>query len=134
MISLECVLWVKIVATVFLWVLPLLLLPAGMFPRVGYPKPEPVLFAKLLGVSFLSLLVGYVKGVLALRSGNPAAQDVVANTVLVGLVSNGLSFLLLVGYGVRGTYRKWGRLARLHVLISILVTGFVTIGLLVTGR
>lgn len=131
MIPLEAVLWLKIVATVVLWALPLLLLPARTFPRLGYPVPEPAVFAKLLGAAFLSLLVGYGKGLWALKHGAAAGQDVVASTVLVGKVSNGLAFLLLVVYGVRGSYRTWGRLARLHVWISILVTGLVTLGLFV---
>jgi hypothetical protein len=126
MIPLDAVLWVKIVATAVLWAAPLLFFPARAFTSLGFPRPEPMIFVRLLGVAFLSLLVGYAQGLWALGHGGSAAD-----TVVVGKVSNGFSCLLIVGYGAAGAYRTWGPLARAYLWLSAAVTGLVTLGLFV---
>lgn len=126
--TLQAVLWVKIVATV-LWAAPLLFFPRSVFRRIGFPEPEPMLFVRLLGAAFLALLVGYARGLgIANGGGYPA------NTVLVGLVSNGLACAILVLHGLTGAYAGWGRPARVFMWVSAFLTGFVTLGLFVAKR
>jgi hypothetical protein len=88
-----------------------------------------MVFMKLLGAAFTALLVGYVRGLSALADGRHPAD-----TVLVGLVSNALACLIIVGYGLAGAYAGWGRKARIYMWSSAAATGFVSIGLLVYGR
>jgi hypothetical protein len=128
MMTLEHVLWVKIVLTAVLWAAPLLLCPVRLFRTLGFPPPEPMVFTRLLGAAFLSLLVGYVQGLQALVHGEHPA-----GTVVVGMVSNGLACVLIIGYGLAGTYARWGRVARVYMWLSALATGLITLGLFVTG-
>jgi hypothetical protein len=125
--TLEAVLWFKILVTAVLWAFPLLFSPVSVFRRLGFPVPEPMVFARLLGAAFLALGVGYVLGLRTLHGGRYPAD-----TVLVGLVSNGLACGLLVAYGLAGAYAPWGRAARVYMWISALATGLVTLGLLLT--
>jgi hypothetical protein len=127
--TLHTVLWFKILATVILWAIPLLFAPPSLFRRLGFPPPQPVVFVKLLGAAFTALLVGYVRGLSVL-----ADERHPADAVLVGLVSNALACLIIVAYGLAGAYAKWALLARAYMWVSALVTGLVSIGLLVHGR
>lgn len=127
---LRVVLWAKIAMTAVLWCVPLLLFPAGWYEAIGYPRPpEPMLFARLLGVAYLALGVGYLRGLRALDRGG-TADDAVA----VGIVSNGLACAVLVGYAAAGTFDGWGVPARLHIWASVAATGLITIALLLARR
>jgi hypothetical protein len=128
MMTLVFVLWAKIAITAAFWAGPLLLAPEGLFGRLGFP-PRPMVFIRLLGAAYLALLVGYVLGLrTAQASGYPG------QTVTVGIVSNGLACLLIVYYGVRGSYRPWGGKARAFMWASALAAGLITLGLFLTGR
>jgi hypothetical protein len=125
--TLEVVLWIKIALTV-VWAVPLLLGPDCVFRALGFPPPEPRVFTRLLGAAFVALLVGYLQGVQALARGEHPA-----GTVVVGMVSNGLACALLTGHGLAGAYSRWGGGARWFMRGSAFATGFVTLGLFVTG-
>lgn len=103
---LRIVLWIKIGFTV-VWAVPLLLFPGGCFEKLGFPRPVPMIFTKLLGAAFLALLVGYYRGVQAFGAGR-APKD----AVVVGIVSNGLASALLMAYGVAGEFDDWKVIAR----------------------
>jgi hypothetical protein len=120
---LRTVLWIKIGFTV-VWALPLLLLPGKYFGDLGFPRPEPIIFAKLLGAAFLSLLVGYYRGVQAFDAGR-----LPKDTVVVGIVSNGLASALLTGYGVAGQFDNWTKIAPMFMAVSAAATALITAGL-----
>lgn len=123
--NLAVVLWVKIVFTFCLWSLPLLLFPVHWLRRLGFPDLTPFLiFVKLLGAAFFALLVGYALGLGDLYAGKD-----VANTVRVGIVSNGSACLILLLFGSRGAWSGWGGPARLILWLSAGMTGLITLGL-----
>jgi hypothetical protein len=93
------VLWIKIVATLILWAAPLLLLPAARIRRIGIPMPEPMLFIRLLGAAYTALLVGYLLG-----SFNLSRNQDITEIVWIGIVSNGLAWVMLTYFGVIGTW------------------------------
>jgi len=123
---LKIVLTIKIIFTAILWALPLLLFPkcAARFLRI--PIPQPILFAHLLGAAFLALLAGYILGLLELIHGND-----VSNTVWVGIISNGLAFLLLLIFA--GQWKRWGTRAEIYMWISTTMTLLLSLGLIVFG-
>ena len=104
--GLRLVLWMKIAFTV-IWAAPLLLAPIECFAALGFPRPEPMIFARLLGAG-------------------RAPIDAVA----VGIVSNGLAAALLVFYGVGGAYGGWGTFAKVFMWASAAATGLVAAGLI----
>jgi hypothetical protein len=103
----------KMAATALLWCLPLLLFPATLFAQLGFPAPEPLLFARLLGAAYLTMLVGYWLAVQQLNKGS------VPYTVIVtGIVNNGLAALLLLYFGFDGAWSHWGSAAQVFMWLS----------------
>lgn len=93
----------KIAITGLFWCVPLLFFPAFWFTALGVPVPEPILFARLLGVAYLALLVGYYMGLIGLEKGeSPKA------VIHMGITSNGLACLLLAYFGMTGAWLSWG--------------------------
>ncbi|HWK89443.1 MAG TPA: hypothetical protein VNP72_05585 [Longimicrobium sp.] len=89
---------------------------------------EPPVFLRLLGMAFLSLAVGYWLGLReTYRGEHPAA------TVTVGIVSNGGSCLILLFYGLRGTWNDWQGPGPVFMWASVVATGLVTAGLIAYG-
>lgn len=124
---LQRVLLVKIVFTAVFWCAPLLFFPEAAARWLGIPAPRPALFARLLGAAFGALLVGYVNGLRDSRRGLD-----VKRVVLVGAVSNGLAFLLLLLFA--GEWRQWGgALAQAYLWASTVVTFAITLGLVFFG-
>lgn len=123
---LKVVLTVKVVFTVLFWALPLLLFPKRAARLLGMPEPQPVLFSHLLGAAFLALTAGYVFGLLNLEQ-DKAASDV----VWVGIISNGLAFIILLMFA--GQWSKWGTRAALFLWVSTAMTLLITLGLIVFG-
>src|SRR3982751_3132081 len=83
------VLAVKIVLLMLFWILPLLLLPAGLFPELGIPTWTPAanVFLRLLGAAYLAIVVVEIWGFLDVAH-RPSA-------VLAGIASSaGASFVL----------------------------------------
>lgn len=128
LVSLRGVIWFKIVITLAAWAVPLLLAPPWLFERIGFPpRPEPMVFERLLGAAFLALTVGYVRGLRAHTAGYCAKH-----AVAVGIVSNGLASLVLLRYGLAGGYAAFGWGAQAFLWGSAAATALVTLGLAAT--
>ena len=126
--GLDVVLQAKIALTLVAWCVPLLLFPASLFERLGFPTPSPAVFLRLLGMAYLALVLGYALGLRQLRGGSyPAA------TVWVGVLSNGGACALLTLHALLGAWSEWGAFARLFMGGSLVGTGAITAGLLVFG-
>jgi hypothetical protein len=123
---LVCVLAVKIAITLFIWAGPLLLLPVQFFNLLGFPRPTPLIFARLLGMAYLALVVGYYFGLQQAIIG-----EVPVTVMAVGLTSNAGACLLLVFNGLRGTWNSWRpRWAHLYMWSSAALTGIITLMLI----
>ncbi|MEO6027875.1 MAG: hypothetical protein ABIR79_13500 [Candidatus Binatia bacterium] len=122
------VLAVKIVATLALWALPLLLLPAPWFPTFGIPEPslESIIFVRLLGAAYVALVSGY-----ALAWQAPARHP---GAILVGIVSNGLASLMIVNVGAQGGFGTWPMLGTAYMWSSALLTAGLAAALAKTGQ
>lgn len=127
--SLLTVLYIKIAFTAVVWATPALLVPRKLILTLGYPEPKPLIFLRLLGGAYFALLVGYIQGAQSLQAGIYPAT-----TVLVGIVSNGVAFLILAVGAVKGTWLDWGWAARLIMWISLAMTFLITVGLLYSGQ
>lgn len=126
MYLLKATLILKIVLTIG-WSASLLFLTSTHFEKLGVPEPQPVLFTRLLGAAFLALLLGYVLGLRDLWRGKMPV-----NTILVGIVSNGLACVFLVYFGFQGTWSEWGSLARCCMWGSAIFTGLITVLLVIS--
>jgi hypothetical protein len=120
MSMLRKVLGVKIVLSLVLWVLPLLFLPAGLFPEIGIPTwtPAATIFVRLLGAAYLAILVVEVWSW-------PAPQRHPAG-VVAGLVSSAGASIVLWHYVFYGELYNW------EVLGKILITSWLVLHLLFT--
>ncbi len=126
--SLRRVLVAKIVITVVVWAAPALLLPPAWFPVVGIPEPPPshLVFVRLLGAAYVALVSGYA---LAWRA--PARHP---GAILVGIVSNGLASVVILGVGASGGYATWSVLGSVYIWTSAALTAGLAAALAVTGR
>ena len=118
----------KIAATVFIWCLPLIFLPASIIESVGFPKHETYMFVRMLGWAYLALCVGYWFGLQASLQGKRAMGP-----IWVGIVSNGGAFLYLAYYGVSGTWVSWGGMIQFVGWASVGATFAITLGLFLFG-
>src|SRR3712207_6374680 len=119
MYLLKATLILKILLTVC-WSASLLFLSRTQFEKLDVPEPRPILFTRLLGAAYLALLVGYALGLRDLHRG-----EMPVNTILVGIVSNGVACVLLVYFGFRGTWSEWGKVARYCMWCSAVFTGLI---------
>ncbi len=126
--SLSVVLIFKIVFTVVLWCLPLLFFPESLLIKLGLPEPSSMLFLRLLGMAYVALVVGYCFGLRKTLKGERPTD-----VVWVGIVSNGGACLLLLSYGLLGAWQTWGFPATILMWVSGVITGAITLGLLITG-
>ncbi|MEK6282802.1 MAG: hypothetical protein AABN95_20795 [Acidobacteriota bacterium] len=117
---LKATLIVKILLTIC-WSAPLLFFSANQFETWGMPEPKPILFTRLLGAAFVALLVGYALGLRDLHLGT-----IPFNTILVGIVSNGLACVLLIYFGLQGIWSEWGEVTRYSLWASAILTGLIT--------
>ena len=118
----------KIAATILVWCVPLILMPASWIEASGLPKQESLMFLRMLGWAYLALCVGYWFGLQAALHGRRAMGP-----IWVGVVSNGGAFLYLLYYGVIGTWSCWGILLQTVGWASVTATFLITAGLLVFG-
>lgn len=126
--SLEIVFIIKIGFTLVLWCLPLLMLPENLLIQLGLPKPSTILFLRLLGMAYFALVVGYCFGLMETLNGvHPT------NVVWVGIVSNGGACLILLINAILRTWQTWGLPAQVMMWFSLVATGSITLGLVVTG-
>lgn len=127
--ALATVLRIKIGLTAGVWCLPLLLFPGSWFAAAGFPPPQPVIFLRLLGVAYASLLMVYVQGLRALRAGQSPTE-----AVAVGIVSNGTACILIGGSGFAGDYAGWGTAAQAYMWGSAACTLLIAAALAVYRR
>lgn len=126
--ALTTVLAAKIVVTLICWVFPLLFFPVEWFLALGFPCPEPLLFLRLLGVSYLSLSLGYAFGLrVTLRGEYPGS------TVWVGILSNGGSFAVLLVAGLASDWKSWGTAAQAAMWFFLTSVGAITVALVACG-
>lgn len=122
MTALARVFVVKIAATVLLWCVPLLLFPAAVLVRLGFPEPGGLLlFVRLLGWAYLALCVGYGFGLAAALKGQRAMGPIV-----VGIISNGGASLYLCYFGFSGAWSEWGGIMPWLLWASAAVTGLIS--------
>ena len=117
-----------IVASLVVWVLPALLLPAPWFPTFGVPEPtlEQVVFVRLWGAMSAGVLAGYA---LAWRA--PARHP---GALVVGIVANALTSVVIVRTGASGAFATWTALGAAYIWGSALLAGGLAAALAVTGQ
>ena len=118
----------KILATVFVWCLPLFLMPTSWFESIGFPKQGTYMFVRMLGWAYLALCVGYGFGLKASLAGERAWGP-----IWVGIVSNGGACLYLCYYGATGTWVTWGAPIQFVGWGSAAATFVITLGLVRFG-
>ena len=114
----------KILLTLF-WFFPLLFLSKNRLEKLGVPEINLLVFVRLLGAAFFALLVGYVLGLYDLTQGRFPK-----NTVVVGIVSNGLACLILIYFIAAGRLNEWQGIARIAMKASMVLTGLITVSLI----
>ncbi|MEM1112245.1 MAG: hypothetical protein AAGI11_10090 [Pseudomonadota bacterium] len=86
------------------------------------------MFVRMLGWAYLALCVGYAFGLSASLQG-----ERLRGPIWVGIVSNGGACLLLLYYGVQGTWSDWGAFVQFTAWSSTAATALITAGLLRYG-
>ena len=118
----------KIAATIVVWCVPLILMPASWLEALGFPQLETTMFVRMLGWAYLALCVGYWFGLQAALQGRRAM-----GSIWVGIVSNGGACLYLLYYGFAGTWTTWGAPMQVIGWGSVVATALITAGLLLFG-
>ncbi len=118
----------KIGATVSVWCLPLIVMPASWLEAVGFPGQETYMFVRMLGWAYLALCVGYGFGLRASLQGRRAMGP-----IWMGVLSNGGAFCFLLYYGIVGTWTSWGTVLQVVGWGSVVATFLITAGLMVFG-
>jgi hypothetical protein len=139
--GLSSVLVFKIVVTFFLWWLPLAFFPDRLIVTLGFPTQTSYIFIRLLGMAYFSLGVGYAFGLVgykfglrdSLESNDSRERRHPLGVIWTGIVSNGGTCLLLAYFEISGTWSTWGVIAQAFMWLSLILTGIITIGLIVTG-
>ena len=119
---------IKIAATVFVWCVPLILIPAQLLEAAGFPEQDSYMFVRMLGWAYLALCVGYAFGLRASLDGKRLMAP-----IWVGIVSNGGACLYLCYYGFTGTWVEWSPLIQVILWGSAVATALITAGLYVYG-
>jgi len=121
------VLAVKIVLSLVLWVLPLLFLPAGLFPELGIPTwtPAATIFVRLLGAAYLAILVVEVWSWLSPQR-HPTG-------VAAGLVSSVGASIVLWHYVFYGELYNWEVLGKLLITSWLVLHVLFALALAVLG-
>lgn len=119
---------VNIAATVAVWCVPLIVLPAQFLEALGFPRQPSFMFVRMLGWAYLPLCVGYAFGLGDSRGGKRAAGP-----IGVGIVSNGGACAYLVYVGSTGEGASWGAFVRFALWSSAAATAAITAGLYLFG-
>jgi len=125
--KLKNILLAKIIITTLFWAAPLLFAPPDLFILLGIPVPHPILFIRLLGAAYFSLIFVYVYGYRLLKSNrNPLSAELSVST---GIVSNGLAFIVLFYLGISGSWAEWGLIGQIYMWSTVVLTFLLTAGL-----
>lgn len=117
MSALSILLLIKIVGTFFPVAAPLLVLPKERIDQLsGFQASDSTLY-RLYGMALLALLVGYAGGFLEVQRG-----EFPAGVVVMGIVSNGGAFLVML---------KTGRARQTPIAAGFF--GLICIGLIASG-
>ncbi len=127
---------VKITVTLIFWSLLPLLIPPSWLEFLGLPPQSSYIFIKLYGMAALSLVVGYGFG-LKESYQPPNKQDKEARRAMgviwVGIVSNAGASLILLLYGLSGSWNTWGFGLQWGLWFSTVATGLIAINLIIFG-
>jgi len=121
---LKATLWVKIIFTFFIWSLPLLLFWPNLFVCLGFPLPVPMLFVKLLGVTFFALGINYIFALQQAYQG-----EIYKPTLIVGFISNFMASVFIFYYEFVGTYTLWENFAKIFIRFSGITTLIISCSL-----
>ena len=121
------VLLIKAVATILFWVLPLLFLPAGLFPDLGIPTWTPAanVFLRLLGGAYLAISLVEIWGFIDSVHRRSA--------VLLGIVSSVVTSVVLCRDIFYGELWNWGIFGWALMLMWLLSYTLFAVALTVTG-
>lgn len=118
----------KIVATLTVWCVPLIFLPASLLEAAGLPKQDITLFVRLLGWAYLALCVGYAFGLHSALRGRRALGP-----IWMGIVSNSGAGAFLVYFGWTGSWSSWSSLLQWLAWASATAATMFALGLFVFG-
>ena len=128
----KLILLIKIFITTILWAAPLLFGTPELFGFLGIPFPEPVIFLRLLGMAYFTLIFVYYNGYKLLKiRRNVAASEIAIST---GIVSNGLAFIVLFYAGSSGKWDTWGLFGQIYMWLSTVLTFLFAVGLQITYK
>lgn len=131
--KLSIVFSIKIALTLIFWSLPPLLLPPSWIEFLGLPQQPNYLFIKLYGMAALALVVGYGFGLRESFSSQNKQARRAMGVIWVGIVSNAGACLVLLIYGLLGTWNTWGFILQCGLWFSMLATGLIALGLFTFG-
>lgn len=114
----------KIAITAIFLCVPLLFFPSSLFEALGVPAPQPLIFVRLLGVAYLALIVGYYGGIKAMGNNQSSLF-----AIDMGLVSNGVAFIVFLYFGVTGGWDNWGFGAEVYMWLLLFGALMITINL-----
>jgi len=125
--KLKNILLAKIIITTLFWAAPLLFAPPDLFIIFGIPEPQPIIFIRLLGAAYFSLIFVYVYGYRLLKARrNPLSAELSIST---GIVSNGLAFIVLFYLGISGSWKNWSLIGQVYMWGSALLTFLLAVSL-----
>jgi hypothetical protein len=121
------VLLVKAVLTLVFWVLPLIFLPAGLFPDLGIPTWTPAanVFLRLLGAAYLSIALVEILGFAEAAHRRSAA--------MLGLISSAVTSIVLCRDIFYGELWNWGLFGWALMMTWLFLYTAFAVALLVTG-
>lgn len=114
----------KIVLTIFLWGLPLLFLPVSWAKELGFIFPQPVFFARLLGMAYLALVYAYLSGLRQAQAGKmPVA------IINLGILSNAGATCILILTFFSDSYGGFSVAMKVYLFASAFVTAGISLSL-----
>lgn len=123
--ELRIVLIVKIALTFVLWAAPLLLAPKRLFQYIGIPIDETLVFARLLGMAFATLCIGYAAALMEVLAG----RQPLPTLIYMGIASNGGAAAVILFQFLFGGLGRWAPPARWLIGFSGFAAAAIAIAL-----